>query len=722
MSTPEISVVLPCSNDTVLAAMQGQTFTEFELIVPNQNTFETRGAAYNWGLKMAAGEYVLFLHEEALPKPVFLERMLDRARSTNADLVICDLSCRVPGKRDYSQKGVQSKWVKDGAAVFNLDSCLDFIIQIAADHLENRLYRRDFLEKKGVHFDDLSSCENLSFSAVTLIEADSIAWLQENLISCPEFLFRDVRALWFAVESGMTQFRQHHKFVQIEKSVAKFVVNNLVAGLKYGIREFESDEAKWFYQQVHELFNEPEFKELTPAYLFNTPLYREFSSVQKHNYETMKNMYRRKLIVSVTSYPARINLLRQSLETIYAQTRKADAVVLWLAKDQFPNGDLDIPEDLRQLIAQKKLLLRWCSDLKGHKKYFWAFQEFRDHLVITIDDDLLYPSDLLECLWKSYLLYPEAVSAVRTHLMLVSEEGKLLPYSDWIMETDACLHQPSMQLMATGGAGTLYPPELFRNEIFNQEAVEQTCILADDLWLKAMEVISNIPTVLARPFDRLKFVPDSQEEALHNLNVGKSLNDTQMNAIIHWLDQNVENHIFMDKLMMSSSGQAIHGIEAVAQHLDKERKANRWKRLTLEQELLGMKTMLQSVQRDKEQALKGLSVAEIQLQEATKQLGDKDCLVLRMQQQLKQTEGDLNRTRRFLNIERENAPIRRQLKNIGTMLKAQDTKGFGWCMKYLIYYLAWVPEKMLEVMMYYLQNGAKQTLKQIYRRLFRRRQ
>ncbi|MBQ2886366.1 MAG: hypothetical protein IJE43_21810 [Alphaproteobacteria bacterium] len=42
-----------------------------------------------------------------------------------------------------------------------------------------------------------------------------------------------------------------------------------------------------------------------------------------------------KVIVSLTSYPARINIVHKTIESLLNQTYKADKVILYLAYEQF---------------------------------------------------------------------------------------------------------------------------------------------------------------------------------------------------------------------------------------------------------------------------------------------------------------------------------------------------------------------------------------------------
>lgn len=293
----------------------------------------------------------------------------------------------------------------------------------------------------------------------------------------------------------------------------------------------------------------------------------------------------RRLVVSLTSYPARMGTLDQTLETIYNQTRQADEVVLWLAREQFPELEKNLPDALLQLVAQKKLTLRWCDDLKPHKKYFYALQEYREDLIVTVDDDLLYPEHMLENLYQSWLRHPEAVSAVRAHLMLLSEAGEIRPYNEWVKETDVCRDQPSMQLFATGGAGALYPPELFPPETFDKAAVLETCLWADDLWLKAAELIADVPVVVAQPFEDLRYVPGTQESGLYHQNEDANRNDTQLAAISAWMDAHVAPGVLVRKLTCSPVGVKLLGMDVLNAHVAAERTKMRQKLRTVNAKL-----------------------------------------------------------------------------------------------------------------------------------------
>ena len=67
----------------------------------------------------------------------------------------------------------------------------------------------------------------------------------------------------------------------------------------------------------------------------------------------------KQIIVSLTSYPERINSVTETLIPIFNQTVPPDQVVLWLSREQFQNKEKDLPSELRTL-KKYGLKIIWC--------------------------------------------------------------------------------------------------------------------------------------------------------------------------------------------------------------------------------------------------------------------------------------------------------------------------------------------------------------------------
>lgn len=190
-----------------------------------------------------------------------------------------------------------------------------------------------------------------------------------------------------------------------------------------------------------------------------------------------------RIIVSLTTYPARVSTVWITVASLLCQTLKPYKVILWLAEEQFPEHK--IPDDLEKM-KQRGLEIRFCKDLKPHKKYFYAMQEYPDYYVITADDDIFYPENHIEQLWNGYEKYPGNIICQWSHRIGFMEQGEFQPYNEWI---DNVEEEPSYSTLAVGCGGVLYPPNSLPPEAFDERQIEKHALYTDDLWLKCMEIL-----------------------------------------------------------------------------------------------------------------------------------------------------------------------------------------------------------------------------------------
>ena len=200
------------------------------------------------------------------------------------------------------------------------------------------------------------------------------------------------------------------------------------------------------------------------------------------------------VIVSLTTYPARIKIVWVTIASLLNQTYKPAKVLLYLSREQFINEFDDLPKNLINL-QKRGLEIRFVDgDLKPHKKYYYSFKDFKENIVITTDDDIFYPENMIEDLVLASEKYPDAVICTRSHEIKFAEaEGECIfqPYNSWSNNTT---RNPDMLSLPVGCNGVLYKPTLFDKEIFNIDSIQKNSLYTDDLWLKAMEIRNGIKT------------------------------------------------------------------------------------------------------------------------------------------------------------------------------------------------------------------------------------
>lgn len=241
-----------------------------------------------------------------------------------------------------------------------------------------------------------------------------------------------------------------------------------------------------------------------------------------------------RIIVSLTSYPKRIGTVDKVIKTLLIQTMKPDKIVLWLSEEEFEERNL--PEQLLKL-CQFGLEIQWVTDdLKPHKKYYYAVQEYLNDIVITVDDDMYYHPELIETLYHSYIRHPKSVSCTLVNL-ICAENREVLPYGQWKKDYIAAEDTELMDLLPVGAGGVLYPPKCFDLEkLCDEESIKRYCLYQDDIWLKINELMEHVSTVLVKDSTKFRLMPISktQECALFG-GINRTGNDAALEGLKEYL-------------------------------------------------------------------------------------------------------------------------------------------------------------------------------------------
>ena len=192
------------------------------------------------------------------------------------------------------------------------------------------------------------------------------------------------------------------------------------------------------------------------------------------------------ITVSLTSFPKRINTVWMTIETMLRQQSKPQSIVLWLSKDQFPNELLDLPD---LLIDQSKrgLSIRFVDgDIRSYKKFYYIFSESKEGLVLTIDDDLLFPSYFLNSIYNCHKEHPKSVIASFGFPYVWNDE------SDHIKTADKkiIIGEPHDRYFFGSGGGTLFNTEITKY-MDSIETILNLCPTADDIYLNALAQING---------------------------------------------------------------------------------------------------------------------------------------------------------------------------------------------------------------------------------------
>lgn len=222
-----------------------------------------------------------------------------------------------------------------------------------------------------------------------------------------------------------------------------------------------------------------------------------------------------RVIVSLTTFPARINMVYKTITTLMQQSVKPDGIVLWLAEEQFP--DKQLPENLTRL-QEFGLTIKWCDDIRSYKKLIPSLIEYPDDIIITTDDDYYYDKDLIKTLLEEHDKNPDCIIGARSMRLVPKKDKKFKLIRRSYIYDDTYL--PSYLNPFIGFGGVLYPPHCLHKDILDKETFMKIIPTNDDAWFWLNGVRNKTRFVPCKDGYKLKHytIEHSQDIGLYQVN------------------------------------------------------------------------------------------------------------------------------------------------------------------------------------------------------------
>ena len=221
-------------------------------------------------------------------------------------------------------------------------------------------------------------------------------------------------------------------------------------------------------------------------------IYRYFLLFGFVKHTTLPPVLGEEVIVSLTTFPARVDKVYLTIETIFQQDTLPNRIILWLANEQFPERRAHLPQRLLNM-QQRGLEIRFCEDIRSHKKYYYSMKDNPNSIIITVDDDVFYPKDTLTNLLTMHYQHPYAVICNSAQEI---PDDYTLPPSQWNTPDFNRVNNLFGKCRILGISGVLYPPHSLYHDVFNSQLLQNLCPWADDLWLTIMAMLNG--TIIQR--------------------------------------------------------------------------------------------------------------------------------------------------------------------------------------------------------------------------------
>lgn len=239
-----------------------------------------------------------------------------------------------------------------------------------------------------------------------------------------------------------------------------------------------------------------------------------------------------KLVVSLTSYKPRFATLFPTILSIVQQHTVPNEILLWVSEADYEH----LPNEIFQLqgiVNGAGTTFKICKtdDTGPYKKIIPAIENYRDHFIVTADDDVYYPSWWLSNLLREYKgNNSEVICYIAHEVTFKSDQKELMPYDDWISckknDVDALLGFP------VGAGGVLYPPNCLDKLVVRSDIFLKESPMTDDIWLFWMARLNGTTTKKTEKNFKVICWPSSQKVGLINENVKNNKNDENIEKML----------------------------------------------------------------------------------------------------------------------------------------------------------------------------------------------
>lgn len=231
-------------------------------------------------------------------------------------------------------------------------------------------------------------------------------------------------------------------------------------------------------------------------------------------------------ILSLTSHPARFDALAQALPHLKEQVLQPTEIIVNIA-----HADINqLPQSIRDLAATGYIVINECADLGPGKKLIPTVKLYPGLPIIVIDDDLILAPELTLQLMLEHHLFPDSIIASRVHRVTYAQDGSLEPFSAWEKGSDS-LPGPSFDLLATSGAGTLFPAGALHPEALDEVRYRELAFHTDDLWWYFQGRRNGTPVRRLPGYRSLDFIPETQDVGLWQTG-NKDRNDINFKKLV----------------------------------------------------------------------------------------------------------------------------------------------------------------------------------------------
>lgn len=462
-------------------------------------------SARNYGMKYAKGDYINFVDSDDWIEIDTLQKAISKMTGS-IDIVAWGATLINEGL-DQNYRGFIIGSEYHRIKINGQRSINNNIILNTTYTVWNKLFKSSILKKYSIEFSEGRLYEDNDFTIIYFAHCRDGYFLSDylyNYVQRPNSIMEKVRACKCSKTIDNLYifdnlYKHFEKYNLLEK-YKQLITNRFYIHIT-GAYKFAPYEQKNNIREIAKNL----FKNYDPNILGEIIV-----DIAKGEFHKIRQLNH--IVVSLTSYPARINTVHLVIKSILNQSLLADKVILWLAPEQFPNKEKDLPQALLDLVPQG-LTIDWYHDIKSYKKLIPTLKKYPDSIIVTADDDNIYHKQWLEKLYNSYVKYPNDIQAHRITKFFYKYGFEVIAGGKEYYK------KPSFLNKLVGLGGVLYPPHCFNDDILNEELFTKLAPTNDDQWFWLQAVLKGTKVrVVENPIINANYVECTQQFGLTNIN------------------------------------------------------------------------------------------------------------------------------------------------------------------------------------------------------------
>jgi hypothetical protein len=226
------------------------------------------------------------------------------------------------------------------------------------------------------------------------------------------------------------------------------------------------------------------------------------------------------------------------------QTVRPKKIILWLSDEQFKEQPL--PHRLTELVGDYFEIRFVKGDIRSHKKYHYVLNEYPQSLILLIDDDLYYPTNMLEKMIDYSERYKDSVICRYGNIMKYNKDGLPLPYKIWWPDNKlVTTFSENVDFFFGTGGGCLLKKSLLYKDVLDIEKALSLAPIADDVWINAMVNLGKTKKIKI-PCGLLMEITNNSNKTLCSENVGENKNDSQISKVNSYYKEKIGVMPFFD--------------------------------------------------------------------------------------------------------------------------------------------------------------------------------